>query len=168
MEQPLRQAYEQAGITEREITIENVHLIRSTNAVEVSCTLAAPLPEERLRLFEDAMRDLLPRYSLTFAYAVRPSEETSASELAPAPRPEAPSAAPVPPSAAVVVKKTNVVETDLPENGILLGSRIPVGKRTSIHDLVEGDRLYTIEGPPPCEKAGATRRRTARAAGGSR
>ncbi len=48
MEQPLRQAYEQAGITEREITIENVHLIRSTNAVEISCTLAAPLPEERL------------------------------------------------------------------------------------------------------------------------
>ena len=39
MEEPLRQAYQQAGITEREITIENVHLIRSTNAVEISCTL---------------------------------------------------------------------------------------------------------------------------------
>jgi len=80
MEQPLRQAYEQAGITEREITIENVHLIRSTDTLEMSCVLGAPLPEERLRSFEDAMRALLPRYALTFAYTVRPPEEAPAAE----------------------------------------------------------------------------------------
>ena len=38
MEEPLRQAYQQAGITEREIAIENVHLVRSTNSLEISCT----------------------------------------------------------------------------------------------------------------------------------
>ena len=54
MEESLEQAYRQAGITEQEIAIENVHLIRSTNAVEVSCALAAPLPPERLKPFEDA------------------------------------------------------------------------------------------------------------------
>ena len=139
MEQPLRQAYEQAGITEREIAIENVHLFRSTNALEVSCSLAAPLSEDRLRAFESAMRSLLPRYSLTFSYAVRPAEETPAPE--PAPRPAAPAVAPVPPSAAVVVKRTNVVEADLPENGILLGSRIPSGRRAPIHDLAESSCL---------------------------
>ena len=101
MEQPLRQVYEQAGITEREITIENVHLIRSTNAVEISCTLAAPLPEERLRSFEDAMRALLPRYTPSFTYTVRPAEEAPAP--APAPAPVAPTTVPVPPTAAVVV-----------------------------------------------------------------
>ena len=69
MEQPLRQAYEQAGITEQEIAIENVHLIRSTNAVEVSCALAAPLPPERLKPFEDAVRAMLPRYELTLESA---------------------------------------------------------------------------------------------------
>ena len=146
MEQPLRQAYEQAGITEREIAIENVHLFRSTNSLEVSCSLAAPLPEARLRSFESAMAALLPRYALTFTYTTRPVAEAPAPEPAPAPRPEAPSVAPVPPSAAVVVKKTNVIEADLPDNGILLGSRIPSGKRAPIHDLTEGDRLYTIEG----------------------
>ena len=59
MEQPLRQVYDQAGITEREITIENVHLVRSTNALEISCALVAPLPEERLRSFKAAMKGLL-------------------------------------------------------------------------------------------------------------
>ena len=146
MEQPLRQAYEQAGVTEREITIENVHLIRSTNAVEVSCSMAAPLPEERVKAFENVLAALLPRYTLTFSYIVRPVAEEPAREPAPAPRPAAPAVAPVPPSAAVAVKKTNVVEADLPENGILLGSHIPSGKRAPIHDLAEGDRLYTIEG----------------------
>ena len=121
MEQPLRQAYEQAGITEREIAIENVHLFRSTNSLEVSCSLAAPLPETRLRSFESAMAALLPRYALTFTYTTRPAAEALSPEPAPAPRPEAPSVAPVPPSAAVVVKKTNVIEADLPDNGILEG-----------------------------------------------
>ena len=144
MEEPLRQAYQQAGITEREIAIENVHLVRSTNSLEISCTLSAPLPEERLRSFETAMKALLTKYELTFAYTVRPAEE--APEPAPAPKPVPPTAAPVPPTAAVVVKKTNVVEADLPESGVLLGTRIPSGKRAPIHDLVEGDRLYTIEG----------------------
>ena len=146
MEQPLRQAYEQAGITEREITIENVHLIRSTNAVEISCTLAAPLPEERLRSFEDAMRALLPRYTPTFTYTVRPVEEAPAIASAPAPQPAVPTTAPVPPSAAVVVKKTNVIEVDLPESGILLGNRIPSGRHTAIHDLAEGEKPCIIEG----------------------
>ena len=144
MEEPLRQAYQQAGITERDIAIENVHLVRSTNSLEFSCTLSAPLPEERLRSFEAAMKALLTKYELTFAYTVRPAEE--APEPAPAPKPVPPTAAPVPPTAAVVVKKTNVVEADLPESGVLLGTRIPSGKRAPIHDLVEGDRLYTIEG----------------------
>ena len=144
MEQPLRQVYEQAGITEREITIENVHLIRSTNAVEISCTLAAPLPEERLRSFEDAMRALLPRYTPSFTYTVRPAEEAPAP--APAPAPAAPTTVPVPPTAAVVVKKTNVIEVDLPENGILLGNRIPSGRHTAIHDLAEGEKPCIIEG----------------------
>ena len=102
MEQPLRQVYEQAGITEREITIENVHLIRSTNAVEISCTLAAPLPEERLRSFEDAMRALLPRYTPSFTYTVRPAEEATA------PAPAAPTTVPVPPTAAVAVSRASL------------------------------------------------------------
>ena len=75
MEEPLRQAYQQAGITERDIAIENVHLVRSTNSLEISCTLSAPLPEERLRSFETAMKALLTKYELTFAYTVRPAEE---------------------------------------------------------------------------------------------
>ena len=91
MEQPLRQAYEQAGITEREIVIENVHLIRSTNAVEVSCALAASLPEERIKAFETAMTAILPRYDLTFSYTIRPVEEAPAP--APAPQPSATAAA---------------------------------------------------------------------------
>ena len=94
MEQPLRQAYEQAGIAEREIAIENVHLYRSTNAVEIACSLAAPLSEDRLRSFETALAALLPRYSLTFAYTVRPPAEEPVPEPAPAPRPAAPAAAP--------------------------------------------------------------------------
>ena len=149
MEQPLRAAYEQAGITEQQITIENVHLFRSTGAVEVSCALSAPLPQEKLSAFEAAMRALLDRYSLTFTYAVRPPEAPEQpAEPAPAPRAAAPAPAPaVPPTAAVAVKKkANVIEADLPENGILLGSRIPGGKRAPIHDLAEGDRLFTIEG----------------------
>ena len=88
MEQPLRQAYEQAGITEREIVIENVHLYRSTKAVEVSCALAAPMSEDRLRAFEAAVSTLMPRYSPTFTYTVRSPEEPSAPEAASAaPRP---------------------------------------------------------------------------------
>ena len=83
MEQPLRQVYEQAGVTEREITIENVHLIRSTNAVEVSCSLAAPLAEERQKNFERVLAALLPRYTLTFSYVVRPVTEEPAREPAP-------------------------------------------------------------------------------------
>ena len=146
MEQPLRQAYKQVGVTERDIAIENVHLIRSTNAVEISCTLAAPLPEERLRSFEDAVSALMPRYNPTFTYAVRPAEEAPAPAPAPAPQPAAPTAAPVPPTAAVVVKKTNVIEVDLPENGILLGGRIPSGRHTAIHDLTEGEKTCIIGG----------------------
>ncbi len=148
MEQPLRAAYDQAGVTEREITIEQVHLTRSTNALALSCALGGPLPEERLKSFETAMKALLPKYELSFAYSVRPPEEAPA--LAPepekAPPPAAPVGAPLPPSAVVVMKKTNAVEVDLPENGVLLGSAIPSGKRAPIHDLAEGDRLYTIEG----------------------
>ncbi|MBQ9323965.1 MAG: PHP domain-containing protein, partial [Clostridia bacterium] len=152
MEQPLRQAYEQAGVTEREIAIENVHLTRSTNSLELSCSLAAPLPEGQLRAFESAMKGLLDRYTLAFSYTVRPVEE-AAPALENGPQPAAPTAAapapasvPVPPTAAVAVKKTNVIEADLPENGVLLGNRIPSGKRAPIHDLAEGDRLFTIEG----------------------
>ena len=153
MEQPLRQVYEQAGITEREIAIENVHLTRSTNSLELSCSLAAPLPEGQLRAFESAMKRLLDRYTLTFSYTVHPAEEAApASEngpqlAAPAASASAPASVPVPPTAAVAVKKkTNVIEADLPENGVLLGNRIPGGKRALIHDLAEGDRLFTIEG----------------------
>ena len=152
MEQPLRQAYEQAGVTEREIAIENVHLTRSTNSLELSCSLAAPLPEGQLRAFESAMKGLLDRYTLAFSYTVRPAEEAApASEntpqpAAPAASAPAPVSVPVPPTAAVAVKKTNVIEADLPENGVLLGNRIPGGKRAPIHDLAEGDRLFTIEG----------------------
>ena len=139
MEEPLRQAYQQAGITEREITIEHVHLVRRTGSLELSCALASPLPVERLKSFESAMEALLPRYSLSFSYSVRPAEE-EAPAPAPAPVPAAPAVAPVPPSTAVVGKRTNVVEADLPENGVLLGGRIPGGKRAPMERAAGGSR----------------------------
>ncbi|MBQ7278665.1 MAG: PolC-type DNA polymerase III [Clostridia bacterium] len=138
MEQPLRQVYEQSGITEQEVTIEGVHLYRSTGLVEVSCSIYAPLEEGRRLAFEQALREALSRYTLQFSYAMQ--------ERAPEPEMLAPPPPPVAPTTVVVKKKTNQVEADLPENNILLGNSIPSGKRTPIHELCEEERQFVIEG----------------------
>lgn len=146
MEQELLEIYRGAGVDPAHIEIDNVKLSKKLGALCISCRLLGEVSESQLTAFEGGMKNLLSKYVLSFSYKREALTEAPAEE-APREKPaEPPAVAAVAPTAPVKTQKKNVVEAELPENAILLGARIPGGKRQPISELAEGERLFTVEG----------------------
>lgn len=130
--------------------LKNVRLAPTRHALTLVFACPEPKDTEQKDMLENGFRTLLSDYATSFCYADAKSGGASYDPFLPPekddyipeppPLPEEPVPArtyeAVRPVKGVPAEKPNV-EADLPENGILFGSRIANGKTTPIHELGE-------------------------------
>lgn len=126
MQQELYSVYEKMGLTEHEVRITDVRFLREQNILEVHAEKNEP-DSDKLEAFESEIRQILSAYAVSFSYT------------------EAKKAEVVRPAASAPQKK-NLVEVDIPESGVLLGSRLQRGKTVPIIDITEEAKSITICG----------------------
>lgn len=171
MDQRIESIYNRAGLKERDLPVLRADLVRGEGRLELTLWERIPLEEEGRRLFEAGFRELLPEFGLSFVYTMEvpqtaapapvrtnepapspfvkrapapASNKTPAQKTAEAPK-TAPKQASQPVSSAFATSKP-VIEADLPENLILLGTRIPGGKKAPLHELQEEERTVMVQG----------------------
>ena len=140
MDKRIESIYTRAGFTEKELPLLNARLIRQENRLELLFWEKEPLQEPGRSLLEAGFKELLPEFALSFAYA----QQQEAPAPAPAPVPAVQSA----PKAAAPrpAGSKPVIEADLPANFVLLGTKLPGGKRPALHELGNEERTVTVGG----------------------
>lgn len=140
MDKRIESIYTRAGFTEKELPLLNARLIRQESRLELLFWEKEPLQEPSRSLLEAGFKELLPEFALSFAYA----QQQEAPVPAPAPAPEVQPA----PKAAVPrpAGSKPVIEADLPANFVLLGTKLPGGKRPALHELGNEERTVTVGG----------------------
>lgn len=140
MDKRIESIYTRAGFTEKELPLLNARLIRQESRLELLFWEKEPLQEPGRSLLEAGFKELLPEFALSFAYAQQQEAPAPAPAPAPAVQPAPKAAAPRP------AGSKPVIEADLPANFVLLGTKLPGGKRPALHELGNEERTVTVGG----------------------
>ena len=140
MDKRIESIYTRAGFTEKELPLLNARLIRQESRLELLFWEKEPLQEPGRSLLEAGFKELLPEFALSFAYAQQQEAPAPAPAPVPAVQPAPKAAAPRP------AGSKPVIEADLPANFVLLGTKLPGGKRPALHELGNEERTVTVGG----------------------
>lgn len=124
MQRELFAVYEEIGITENDIRITDVRFLREQKILEIQADRCGAAAEKCL-FFESKIRQILSSYDVNFAY----NDVNAEPVLKP-----------------VIPQKRNLVEADLPESCVLLGSKINKKNCAAIIDIVEEIKSVAICG----------------------
>lgn len=140
MDKRIESIYTRAGFTEKELPLLNARLIRQESRLELLFWEKEPLQEPGRSLLEAGFKELLPEFALSFAYAQQQEAPAPAPAPVPAVQPAPKATAPRP------AGSKPVIEADLPANFVLLGTKLPGGKRPALHELGNEERTVTVGG----------------------
>ncbi|MDO4543073.1 MAG: PolC-type DNA polymerase III [Clostridia bacterium] len=128
MRQELSTAYEQAGIKEGDLMIRDVRLLRNKNVLCIRAAKSFDVDSERLKLWEKGICNILHGYSVEFSYE-KAEVQTQAVQ-----------------HTAISGGTGHLVEAEIPENGIILGSKINTKEITNISEINSESGTVTICG----------------------